>query len=453
MEIKGRVRLADLTPLSSAGFDRAVQICRRISTVRDGRADYIRRKKIDPEIALPAANWEEGCGNDFVAAYRFVADNPRYEVVNNLRFYTQFFTGYNLRTLSSGRGKKSIAEVPRDWDAVLDEAHPEPDLWVHRYLEMMKAAPPELAVTVPKMMGEIGWDVSGITVSHDLCVYQERLNLLYEAGMIDELRRKAKKAGSVNILEIGGGFGGLAHLLRQVVPQVNYFICDLPESLLFSSLYLGIVYPDLPHTLYDGADPRILKRNDRGFKSIPNFMFDDLVAVHPRFDLAVNTLSFSEMSAKQVRYYARQLKKLLGRKGVLFEQNQDNRSFGLIDCKEYLGDYFAKRETLETTSMPGLTQGTADFWSNRRGKMQRPPGETPEVSCVGLACSLFRRAVEGPRYWLGHHLPMVAVGRPLHRLVQGMRRVVPRALQVLRKLLGDAMYQRLRAHWHALRGR
>jgi hypothetical protein len=152
-------------------------------------------------------------------------------------------------------------------------------------------------------------------------------------------------------------------------------------------------------------------------------MFDDLAALGSRFDLAVNTLSFSEMSEKQVRYYARRLKKLLGKRGVLFEQNQDNRCLGLIDCKEYLGDYFANRETLETTTMPGLTQGTADLWSNRRGKMRRPPVKTPESP-----------RVEPPP-------------------VQEMRAAVPRSLQILRSLLGETTYERLRAHWHALRGR
>jgi hypothetical protein len=41
----------------------------------------------------------------------------------------------------------------------------------------------------------------------------------------------------------------------------------------------------------------------------------------------------------------------------------------------------------------------------------------------------------------------------LQGLTRGMRGGVPRYLQILRKLLGDAMYQRLRTHWHALRGR
>jgi putative sugar O-methyltransferase len=419
MEIQGRVRLSDLTPLAPGEFDEAVRICSQIRAIREGRTDYIKRHNLDTEIALPAANWEEGSSNDFVDAYRFVVGNPRYEVINRLRFYTQFFTGYNLQSLSSARGKKSVAEIPDNLDAVLDRTHPEPDPWVHRYLEMAKRTPPELLVSVPRMMGEIGWNVSGITVSHDLCVYQERLNLLYEAGMIDELRQKVKKTGSVNVLEIGGGFGGLAHLVRQVVPQVNYFICDLPESLLFSSLYLGMAHSGQRHTRYDGSDPRVLARNDRGFKFIPNFMFDDLKAANVRFDLAINTLSFSEMSEKQVRYYASRLKDFLGKTGVLFEQNQDNRGIGFIYCKEYLHEYFANRETLQAVSMPGLTQGIADLWSNRADKVQTR--------------------------WLAD--------KPAWRLLHGMRRAGPRLRQIARKVLGEKGYQRVRAGWHALRGR
>lgn len=108
----------------------------------------------------------------------------------------------------------------------------------------------------------------------------------------------------------------------------------------------------------------------------------------------------------------------MGETGVLFEQNQDNRRIGLIYCKEYLGDYFANRETLRTISMPGLTQGIADLWSNRPDKLQTR--------------------------WLA--------SKPMSCLALGMRGAVPRFLKILRNVLGDEKYQRLRARWHALKG-
>ncbi|MDX2256001.1 MAG: putative sugar O-methyltransferase [Pseudanabaenaceae cyanobacterium bins.39] len=361
MKINGRVRLADLASISQEEYEKAVLICSKVRAIEEERSNYVKNHNIDPEVAFPAANWGEGSGNDFLDAYRFIAINPTYKVINHLRFYTQFFTGYNLKTLSPAPGHTSVSDIPDNLDEILDKTCPEPDLWVHRYIEMMRKTPVDLRVNVPKMLGEIGWDVSGITVSHDLYVYQERLNLLYESGVIDELSRKVREKGSVTIVEIGGGFGGLANLIRQVIPQVNYFICDLPESLLFSSLYLSLVFPNHQHTIYDGADSEILIKNDLGFKFIPNFMFDDLKTVDLQVDLAINTLSFSEMSEKQVRCYAESIRHLLKDSGVLFEQNQDNRSVGLIYCKEYITDYFTNRETLKTISIPGITQGIKSF--------------------------------------------------------------------------------------------
>lgn len=370
MKIKGRIRLCDLRPISQQEFDTAVRICEQIRKIQESRASYIEEHNIDPDIALPQANWGEGSRNDFFDAYRFVVTTPSYDVINKLRFYGQAFTGYQLMSLSGAYGKKSVNPIPHNLDEILDKVAPVPDDWVYRYVKMIRKVPEDIIVRVPKILGEIGWEVDGITVNHDVCVYQERLNLLYDAGIIDELRQRTKINGNANILEIGGGYGGLAYFIKQVIPQVNYFICDLPESLLFSSLYLGITCSESGHTIYAGRGSQILVKADLGFKYIPNFLFDDLVGTKIKIDLAINTLSFSEMSEKQVRYYARHLKDLLGYAGILFEQNHDNRSEGLIDCKRYLPDYFTVRKVIRPKSVPGLTQGVADVWSNREGELR-----------------------------------------------------------------------------------
>ena len=90
--------------------------------------------------------------------------------------------------------------------------------------------------------------------NHDTYSYQERLNLLFESGIIDFLRERAAKNGHVNIVEIGGGYGGLAHGIAQILKgRLNYYICDLPESLLFAALYLNLNLPNSTQTIYDGS--------------------------------------------------------------------------------------------------------------------------------------------------------------------------------------------------------
>jgi hypothetical protein len=94
-------------------------------------------------------------------------------------------------------------------------------------------------------------------------------------------------------------------------------------------------------------------------------MFDKLLNVGVEFDLAINTLSFSEMTEKQLRYYGDGLSCKLGQNGMLFEQNQDDRSAGTLYSKLILPDYFKFRRNLGISTLPGLTEGMADIWANR----------------------------------------------------------------------------------------
>lgn len=328
------------------------------------RASYIEEHAVDRDIALPAGGWAEGSPNDFCDAYQFVV-TPKYDVINRLRFYTQAFTGYQLVSFSDAQGKRSVNPVPNNFDEIIEELVPAVDQWVRRYLTICRYIPKDIIATSPKILGEIGRNVGGSPVNKDSYSYQERLNCLFEAGIIGWLRQKVEISGSVNIIEIGGGYGGLAYHLKSVLPQANYLICDLPESLLFSSIYLAIAYPEFQHTIYDGTDKSILARNDCGFKFIPNFMFDDLMETKCKIDLAINTLSFTEMSERQVRYYAYKLKNMLGDTGVLFEQNNIYFSNELLcDPKPLICEYFSYRNTLKPKSAV-LTRGVADIWANR----------------------------------------------------------------------------------------
>jgi hypothetical protein len=185
------------------------------------------------------------------------------------------------------------------------------------------------------------------------------VNLLHAAGVIDWIRDRAASAGSVNLLEIGAGYGGLACTLKRLVPQANYYICDLPESLLFSSLYLGLVCPQVPHTIHDGSDTPWQGCRDGGFTYIPNFLFDDFLKSGLRVDLALNTLSLSEMSPKQIRYYCQHVSRLVGDTGVFFQENYDNEN-----VPRCLKESFAHGRRVLPDSLFGLRG--AEVWANTR---------------------------------------------------------------------------------------
>jgi len=66
------------------------------------------------------------------------------------------------------------------------------------------------------------------------------------------------------------------------------------------------------------------------------------------------------------------------------------------------------------------------------------------------------RSLRALRMRLGLGARLRPIGQAVRRCVPGspnLRTAVPRLLQTLRNVMGDAIYQRLRAHWHALRGR
>ncbi len=174
---------------------------------------------------------------------------------------------------------------------------------------------------------------------------------------------------------------------------------------------MAIACPEYQLTIYDGTDKAILGTNDFGFKLIPNFVLGDLVATDIRIDLAINTLSFSEMSEKQVHYYAQNLSYMLGDTGILFEQNQDNRKVGLIHCKLYLPEYFKWRNTIGPTSIPGLTQGVADIWANRV-----MPGILPSAEVQRWI--LTRHFGTGLRWWLPYTILRIVGWKQFSALVQ-----------------------------------
>ncbi|MEK7684168.1 MAG: putative sugar O-methyltransferase [Verrucomicrobiota bacterium] len=367
MNVTGRVRLRDLRSISPEELERARRICETIERIVGSRADFIARNQLDPSISLPASNWSPEADQPFLLRYQHIVKGD-HDVINKLRLYAQF-SSYDLATQSVVTHGRLVPAVEDGFDEKMAQLVPEPDPWVRRYVLITRHVPPDIVPRYPKVLGEIGWDIEGKPVNHDVYAYQERINLMHEAGLIDWLRRRSQESGPANILEIGGGYGGLAYALTDIIPgQINYFICDLPESLLSSSIYLGITRPEYRHLIYDGTDRPVLQNVNAGraFAYLPNYMFDHFLAAGIKVDMAINTLSFPEMAESQVRYYANGLKKAISSTGVLFEQNEDGRWVGMLDCKPVLAEYFPYRKTIRSKSIPLLSKGQADVWSNRK---------------------------------------------------------------------------------------
>ncbi len=358
-KIRGRVLLSHNRDVSPAAFRRADRLRRAIAQSVEARDAYIGDHGLDRRFCLPAANWGENGENDFLEAYKHVRDG-RYEVINRLRFWSQVFSGYQVMSLSPGTGLRSVNPIPPDFDSWIKAQRPLPDQWIEIWTKHTRAIPYDLLYRPRRALGEIGWNIDGVVVNHDTYVYQERINILFESGLLGWL-------GGLNrvprILEIGGGYGALAAAFRKILPNCSYVICDLPESLIFSGLYLTLTETVRLPKVIAPADSRLASLSGSGVVLIPNYMFHLLVEQGISFDLVINTLSMSEMSEMQVRQYSAGIAQFIGTQGVFFEQNQDNRSIGLNYCKEIIRDYFPINVP-RIPKLAGMTEGRPDLWAN-----------------------------------------------------------------------------------------
>lgn len=366
---KGFVFLADQLPLTAEDYRIVARVQEWTRTIVRKREAYLREQGLDSAIHFPKGIWQLEGGEGLYAGFRHICEGDA-ATISCLRLYCQHFTGFRLASMRFTEGEPfpTLEEVRRldDWLATIVSP---PHFAVERYHCMQERLPPELHIAPPRTFGEIGWLVGDRIVSWDTCVYQERMALLHEVGVLRELKERQRTRGDnghpLRIIEIGGGYGGLAYHLKKYLPDVQYFIVDIPESLVFASIYLSVLFKEEKNVCLSCEDePRSLQQQRPGFTFVPNFLFDKVAASGVTFDLALNTLSMSEMGPEQVHYYCEGIKKLLAPDGVFFEQNQDNRHLGKLDARTIIAEHFPHKIEFESKLLPGLTQGRAHLWSN-----------------------------------------------------------------------------------------
>lgn len=363
MDTFRKISLADNPPISPEEYAQACRIASEIARLADAE-----------EVSKNASgSWTTPAGMPIYGAV--IKDDPLkpdFEIINHFRQHVWQFSGYHLSNVISDAPKPSwtdqiVGNIPT---SVLQSV---PDWSIPAFVEITRELPTDYVCRPPLKLGEVGWMVNGGVVNRDIIAYQERVALLYHSGIIDELRRRK----DVRIIEIGGGYGGLAYFLKRIIPDAHYFIVDLPLSLFYSAVYLTLTNPACRHMIYSKEMESALAEA-RDFTFVPNFLFDDLQSL--RFDLAINTLSFAEMPGETVESYVRGLARMLGASGYLFEQNFDNSHLKHemhCDPQERIPRHFSqKREISEETRW-----GRAHLWSNCDQFPSRP-AQVPNASSI-----------------------------------------------------------------------
>ncbi|OIN44498.1 hypothetical protein BFL40_29870 [Pseudomonas costantinii] len=126
---------------------------------------------------------------------------------------------------------------------------------------------------------------------------RETCSHLYSAHRMREIIGRQNPDGPLNVVEIGGGYGGTCYWLRKLLDGriARYAIVDLPEAGLVQSYFLG---SSAPESLVLGGED--LERADSPIQLIPYFELDK-IDFQP--NILINQDSMPEMPESEVERY------------------------------------------------------------------------------------------------------------------------------------------------------
>jgi putative sugar O-methyltransferase len=244
----------------------------------------------------------------------------------------------------------------------------------------------------------------GRFVSADSLRFQRIVNTLYRQGILSEL--SGDRARKCHVLEIGAGYGGLAHQLSNICKNMTYVIVDLPETLLFSASYLSLLNPKKKIYLYDSEDFSRLVESETlasyDFVLLPNYRLHSLSRL--RFDLVINIASFQEMRTGQVEEYLDFIQRTCT--GFLYSWNQDRepRNEELSNLSSLL------KQRFEVTEVSDWQMSRASW--NVEGRTRVKLVLKAVVKKIALAVGLLDRPTRDFPYREYVCIPMQVAGKP-----------------------------------------
>jgi putative sugar O-methyltransferase len=169
------------------------------------------------------------------------------------------------------------------------------DLWKKRTGNKYTAA----ALSAPMVGNPYGYTMDGVFIRAGGDYHH------YYAHAVAELVGSSEKR---LVVELGGGFGGLAYYLVRDNPHVTYVDFDLPEATALASYYLMRSLPNVPIRLYGEAELSAEALATPGFVMMPSF---EIIKM-PSKSAAVsfNSYSLAEMSPATIHIYLDQVTRI-----------------------------------------------------------------------------------------------------------------------------------------------
>ena len=110
------------------------------------------------------------------------------------------------------------------------------------------------------------------------------------------------------VMELGGGYGGMAYFLLRDSDKTTYVDFDLPENLALTSYYLLRAFPALKVALYGEVELNGDTLRDYRIVLMPNFEIEKLP--NNSADVVFNSYSLAEMSAEAIKQYIKHLTRI-----------------------------------------------------------------------------------------------------------------------------------------------
>jgi putative sugar O-methyltransferase len=248
-----------------------------------------------PKCYLPDHEWKRILEVEWQHCYDALS---RSDVPVVASFLKNFFRNQGI---SGFWGGTEVFEIFRNQKG--KEAQARNETMIRQFYAWLSAFPsiPLSELDAPKIGNPWGFDLSGNLLVEPVFEYHFQAN--YFRRLLSEIKAPV-------VLEIGGGFGGLAFQLLKGGGQVKYVGIDLPENILIQSYYLSCAFPNARMLTYSsgfaGLDENTL--NEYDIVMLPNFVLPNLAT--SMVDLIVNVRSLSEMSEETIEEYMKQVDRI-----------------------------------------------------------------------------------------------------------------------------------------------